>query len=87
MMLERKNEEISQLKQKISFQEEKIQEQGTSLHQKSLLLSNLTTLVQQLCRAQDEQQLYEIKKRLCNLAADYFQKQVEELRYMVSIHL
>ena len=87
MMLEKKNEEISQLKGKISSQEEKLQEQGISLHQKSLLLNDLTTLVQQLCRAQDEQQSYEIKKRLYNLAANYYQKQAEELRSMVSVCL
>ena len=85
MKLDKKNEEISQLEQIISSQEEKIQEQGISLHQKSLLLNNLTTLVQQLCTARDEQQSYEIKKRLCNLAANYYQKQAEELRSMVSI--
>ena len=87
MMLEKKNEEISQLKEKISAQEEKLQEQGISLHQKSLLLTELTTLVQQLCRAQDEQQSEEIKKRRCNLAADYYQKQAEELRSMVSVRV
>ena len=85
IMLEKKNEEISQLKEKISAQEEKLQEQGISLYQKSLFLKDLTTIVQQLCRAQDEQQSYEIKKRLYNLAADYYQKQVEELRSIRSM--
>ena len=87
MMLEKKNEEIFQLKQKISAQEKKLQKQGISLHQKSLLLNDLTSLVQQLCGAQDEQQSYKIKKRLYNLAADYYQKQAEELRSMVSVGL
>ena len=87
MMLEKKNEEISQLKEKISAQEAKLQEQGISLYQKSLLLTELTTLVQQLCRAQDEQQSDEIKKRLYNLTADYYQKQAEELRSMVSVRV
>ena len=87
MILEEKNEEISELKEKISAQEEKLQEQEISLDQKSFLFSDLTTLVQQLCRAQDEQQSEEIKKRRCNLAADYYQKQAEELRSMVSVRV
>ena len=83
MMLEERNLKIFQLKQKILSQEEKIQEQGISLHQKAILLSDLTILVEQLFRAQDEQQCYDIKKKLCELAATYYQKHAEELKSMV----
>ena len=54
MTLEEKNEEIFQLKQKISSQEKKLQEQEISLDQKSFLLNILITLVQELYRARDE---------------------------------
>ena len=80
--LKEKEAEILKLRQQISSQES-IAQRGINLPKKTIHLSTLTNLIEQLYKAEDEQQQQSLNLTLCKTEADYDQKQTEELRYKV----
>ena len=82
--LKEKEAEILQLRQQISSQESSIAQRGINLPEKTIHLSTLTSLIEQLSKAEDEQQQHALNLTLCKREADYHKKQAEELRSKVS---
>ena len=81
--LKEKEADILQLRQLISSQESSIAQRGINLPEKTIRLSTLTRLIEQLYKAEDEQQQQSLNLTLCKREADYEQKQAEELRSKV----
>ena len=81
--LKEKEAEILKLRQQISSQESSIAQREINLPEKTIHLSTLTSLIEQLYKAEDEQQQQSLKLTLCKREADYQQKQAEELRSKV----
>ena len=84
--LKEKETEILKLRQQISSQESCIAQRGINLPEKTIHLSTLTTLIERLYKAEDEQQQQSLNLTLCKEKADYHQKQAEELKSKVCTH-
>ena len=81
--LKEKEAEILQLRQQISSKESSLTKGEISLPEKTSLLSDLTNLIEQLYKAQDDQQVQSLNLTLCRREADHHQKQAEELKSKV----
>ena len=82
--LKEKETEVFKLRQQISSHESSIAQKGINLPEKTILLSNLTGLVERLYEAEDEKEQQSLDLTLCKREADYHKKQAEELRSKVS---
>ena len=80
-ILQEKEEEIHQLKQQISSQEERLAQRGVNLPDKTSLLSGIANLVEQLYKAQEEHQQCSLDLTLRSRKALYHQQHAEELTY------
>ena len=85
-ILQEKEDEVCQLTQQISSQEESLAQRGTNLPDKASLLSSLTSLTEQLYEAQDKYEQQSLNLTLSKKEADYHQKEAEELKFMVCAH-
>ena len=81
VILQEKEEEIHQLKQQISSQEECLAQRGVNLPDKTSLLSGIANLVEQLYKAQEEHQQCSLDLTLRSRKALYHQQHAEELTY------
>ena len=82
-MLDERHAKILELEQQISSQEASVAQSGSNLPEKASHLFNLTILVEQLHKSQEEEREHRLSLMLCNTEARYHREHAKELRSTV----